>query len=170
MLDLKKIKNNWKAEYEEEIQASSTQLWELISSPSNLELFHPFCKSNLIIKWPGKNSIDELIYLNDIRYIRNFCSWDELKGYSLYIGEKDKGQSYVEWEIFNKNKSVFLKISVYPYFMRNFPRIVSYFPYKLIVIPALENYLKSVIKGINYYLKTKSKTPKNYFGKHKWFS
>ena len=88
----------------------------------------------------------------------------------MFIGEKDKGQSYVEWEIFNKNKSVFLKISVYPYFMRNFPRIVSYFPYKLVVIPALENYLKSVIKGINYYLKTNSKIPKNYFGKHKWFS
>ena len=170
MLDLKKIKSKWKAEYEQKIDATSNQLWELISSPSNLELFHPFCKSNKAIVWPGEKSIDELIYLNDLTYIRKFHNWEKSKGYSLFIGEKDKQHSYVVWEIFLKNESVFLKITVYPYFLRNFPKIISYFPYKLIVIPALESYLKSVIGGINYYLTTKSKTPNNYFGRHKWFS
>ena len=170
LLDLKKIKKKWKAEYVEEIQASSSQLWDLISSPSNLELFHPFCKSNTTIKWPGENSIDELIYLNNLNYVRRFHSWDELKGYSLFIGEKGKGQSFVVWEIYFKKESLFLKITVYPYFMRSFPKLISYIPYKLIVIPALEAYLKSVIGGINYYLTTKTKTPKNYFGHHKWFS
>ena len=170
MLDLKKIKSKWKAEYEQKIDATSNQLWELISSPSNLELFHPFCESNKAIVWPGEKSIDELIYLNGLKYIRKFHNWEELKGYSLFIGEKDKEQSYVVWKIFTKNESLFLNITVYPYFLRDFPKIISYLPYKLIVIPALESYLKSVIKGINHYLTTKTKTPNNYFGRHKWFS
>ena len=170
MTDINKIKNSWKAQYEEKINSSVDSLWNLISTPSNLELFHPFCKSNKIIKWPGENSIDELIYLNGLTYIRKFNSWEKNKGYSLFIGEKDKGQSFVVWEIKKKDKSVFLKITVYPYFLKKFPNIISLFPYKLIIIPALESYLKSVIGGINYYLKTKNRIPKNYFGEHKWFS
>ena len=170
MRDLKKIKNKWKAQFELKIDATTNQIWELISSPSNLELYHPFCKSNKVIIWPGKKSIDELVYLNGLTYKREFYSWEKLRGYSLFIGEKEKEQSYVVWEIFDKNESNYLKITVYPYFLRNMPKLISYLPYKFIVIPALESYLKSVIGGINYYLTTKTKTPKNYFGHHKWFS
>ena len=170
MRDLNKIKNKWKAQFELKIDATKSQIWELISSPSNLELFHPFCKSNKVIIWPGKKSIDKLVYLNGLTYIRAFYSWEKLKGYSLFIGEKGKEKSYVVWEISTKNESVYLKITVYPYFLQNMPKIISFLPYKFIVIPALESYLKSVIGGINYYFKTKKIVPKNYFGKHKWFS
>ena len=170
MIDLNNLKYDWKVSHEEKINSSICSLWDLISSPSNLELFHPFCKSNSIKKWPGKNSIDILVYLNGLTYIREFYSWEKLKGYSLFIGEKGKEQSYVIWEISTKNESVYLKITVYPYFLQNVPKIISYFPYKLIVTPALKSYLKSVIGGINHYLKTKKTVPKNYFGKHKWFS
>ncbi len=170
MRDLNNIKDKWKVYYEEKINSSLDSLWELISSPSNLELFHPFCKSNKVIIWPGEKSIDELVYLNGLTYKREFYSWEKLKGYSLFIGEKGKEQSYVVWEIFDKNGSNYLKITVYPYFLRNMPKLISYLPYKFIVIPALESYLKSVIGGINYYLNTKKRVPKNYFGEHKWFS
>jgi len=168
--DINNLNYNWKVSYEEKINYSIDSLWDLISSPSNLELFHPFCKSNTIKKWPGKNSIDVLVYLNGLTYVRKFYSWKKHKGYSLFIGEKNKGQSYVIWEIYNKNESQFLKITVHPYFLRSCPSWISYIPYKFVVIPALESYLKSVIGGINYYLRTKSKIPKNYFGTHKWFS
>ena len=33
-----------------------------------------------------------------------------------------------------------------------------------------KKYLKSVIAGIDYYLKNRKTVPRNYFGKHKWFS
>ena len=170
MRDLNNIKYKWKVCYDEKINSTVDSLWDLISSPSNLEIFHPFCKSNKIVKWPGEHSIDELIYLNGLTFIRKFKSWDKKKGYSLLIGEKEKEQSYVVWEITKKNESVYLKITVYPYFLQNMPKIISFLPYKFIVIPALESYLKSVIGGINYYLKTKKIVPKNYFGEHKWFS
>ena len=69
----------WKIEYEEKINSSIESLWELISLPSNLELFHPFCRSNKAIKWSGENSIDELIYLNGLKYIRKFTKWEKKK-------------------------------------------------------------------------------------------
>ena len=166
MRDLNKIKNKWKAQFELKIDATKSQIWELISSPSNLELFHPFCKSNKVIIWSGK----KLVYLNGLTYKREFYSWEKSKGYSLFIGEKEKEQSYVVWEIFDINESNYLKITVYPYILRDMPKLISYLPYKFIVIPTLESYLKSVIRGVNYYLTTKNKTPKNYFGYHKWFS
>ena len=93
MRDLSNISDKWKVSYEEKINSSIDSLWGLISAPSNLELFHPFCKYNKTIKWPGKNSIDELIYLNGLTFIRKFKSWHEKRGYSLLIGEKDKEQS-----------------------------------------------------------------------------
>ena len=170
MRDLNNIKDKWKVYYEEEINSSLDSLWDLMSSPSNLELFHPFCKSNKIIKWPGENSIDELIYLNGLTFIRKFKSWEKKKGYSLLIGEKDKSQSYVVWEILEKNVSIYLIITVYPYCVLIVPNSISFFRYECSVIPALESYLKSVIGGINHYLKTKKTVPKNYFGEHKWFS
>ena len=87
MRDLNNIKDKWKVYYEEEINSSVDSLWDLISSPSNLELFHPFCKSNKIIKWPGENSIDELIYLNGLTFIRKFK-----QGYGRLIrSKKDYG-------------------------------------------------------------------------------
>ena len=72
MKDLKKIKNKWKAQFELKIDATTSQIWELISSPSNLELFHPFCKSNKVIIWSGEKSIDELVYLNNQYTRENF--------------------------------------------------------------------------------------------------
>ena len=165
-----KYKRVWKIEHEEKINTSVKNLWHLISSPSNLELFHPFCKSNKAVRWPGDNSIDILIYLNGLTYERKFLSWEKEKGYSLLIGEKEKENSYVVWKIFKKNSSVYLRITVYPYFLRNYSKFISFFPYKFIVIPSLKSYLKSVIVGINYYLETKKRIPKNYFGSHKWFS
>ena len=38
---------NWKISAYQEVSITSNQLWEIISSPSNLENFHPFCKKIL---------------------------------------------------------------------------------------------------------------------------
>ncbi|MAO97964.1 MAG: hypothetical protein CMC06_02835, partial [Flavobacteriaceae bacterium] len=76
----------------------------------------------------------------------------------------------VVWEISSKNYKNYLSITVYPHFMRKYPKIISYFPHKIIVEPYLKKYLKSVIGGIDYYLENRKTVPRNYFGKHEWFS
>ena len=53
---------NWCIKGTLEVPISSSDLWYIISSPSNLELFHPFCAKNPTINWPGLNSIDQIHY------------------------------------------------------------------------------------------------------------
>ena len=71
-------KFNWKITGSLKTQITDKELWKIISSPSNLELFHPFCKKNSIVKWPGKNSIDQIHYYNGLIYERKFINWIEL--------------------------------------------------------------------------------------------
>lgn len=147
------------------------ELWRVITAPNHLELFHPFCKKNSIISWDESSHIDQIEYLNGLKYVRNFVSWKPYKGYALYIGKKGGKQSYVVWEINKIDEiSCSLSISVYPHLLSNFPRFFSYLPYKLIIKPKLYNYLFSVISGLRYYLENNEKVSKNQFGNHNWFS
>ena len=114
--------------------------------------------------------MDVLEYLNGLKFIREFQTWNPGKGYSLLIGTKNGKKSYVEWKIRSKNKKQYLSITVYTHYMIKYPKFISFFPYEFMVKPNLKKYLESVIGGINYYL-TKNKTvPKNNFGEHNWFS
>ena len=78
-----------------QIDSSVASIWEIITKPKNLELVHPFCKSNETIDWPGVGSKDILVYHSGLKYIREFMTWDKEKGYSLLIGEKNKDRSFV---------------------------------------------------------------------------
>ena len=150
---------------------NSKDVWNVISAPNHLNLFHPFCKKNSIISWEESSHIDMLEYLNGLKYIRKFTKWSPFKGYELKIGKKDGKQSYVVWEIKEMdNTTCSLSITVYPHLLSKFPKIISYLPFKLIIKPKLYNYLFSVISGLKYYLENNEKVPKNHFGKHKWFS
>ena len=44
---------------------SSKQVWNVISAPNHLNLFHPFCKKNSVISWEETSHIDELEYLQN---------------------------------------------------------------------------------------------------------
>ena len=81
------------------LQSLSKNTVNVISAPNHLELFHPFCKKNISISWDGMPYIDELEYLNGLKYVRKFVKWVPLKGYELYIGKKEGYQSHVIWEI-----------------------------------------------------------------------
>ena len=51
---------HWSVKGNLKIQGPSSKIWEVISSKSNLELFHPFCDKNPVSKWPGQNSCDRI--------------------------------------------------------------------------------------------------------------
>ena len=152
------------------INSTKEILWKFISSPGYLNKSHPFCKENNVISWNKNSHIDELIYLNNLRYIREFILWKEEKGYTLLIGESNKEKSKVKWNISSSQNDTFLTITVYPYFMARYPKIISFLPYELYIKPKLRSYLNSVIKGIDWYLRRGEEVPRNRFGKHAWFS
>ena len=149
---------------------SVENLWKVVSSPNYLNNVHPFCKENSIIKWNNDHHEDKILYLNDKTYIRKFVSWRALKGYDLWIGDNNKDQSFVEWRLEKAGNRSKLTITVYPFLLSNWPRILSFLPYFLYINIKLKSYLFSVLSGIHWYIKENTPVPKNQFGKHSWFS
>ena len=149
---------------------SVENLWEVVSSPNYLNNVHPFCKENSIIKWNNDHHEDKILYLNNKTYIRKFVSWKALKGYDLWIGDNNKDQSFVEWRLEKAGNRSKLTITVYPFLLSNWPRILSFLPYFLYINIKLKSYLFSVLSGIDWYIKENTPVPKNQFGKHSWFS
>ena len=149
---------------------SVENLWEVVSSPNYLNNVHPFCKENSIISWNNDHHEDKILYLNEKTYIRKFVSWRALKGYDLWIGDNNKDQSFVEWRLEKVGSRSKLTITVYPFLLSNWPRILSFLPYFLYINIKLKSYLFSVLSGIDWYIKENTPVPKNQFGKHSWFS
>lgn len=88
-----KYNSQWSVSFELEIYSSLSVLWEIISKPGNLEQFHPYCKKNEVLKWPGIDSQDLLTYRNGKTYKREIIEWKEKESFSLLIGEIDRPKS-----------------------------------------------------------------------------
>ena len=157
--------------HKETFDLSANELWKIISKPSNLELYHPFCKSNTPIEWNDKNHADRLEYLNGTILERHFVSWQENRGYNLYIGKKDGRKSHVSWRIKTINdKQTELSIKVHPWILNQGNRFIEFIPFNFFVRPRLKSYLQSVLGGLKWHVMNQKTTPKNHFGKIKWFS
>ncbi len=168
-MNIKKEKFNWNVSAKLNSNIDALNLWKIISAPSNLELFHPFCKKNLVIKWPGEGAIDEIYYYSNLVYQRKFINWIDNAGYDLLIGERNGKQSFVSWRI-EKDSNATLTISIYPYKYNTGSKLLNFLPYHLFVRPLLKKYISSVITGLDYYIKNNKRVNKNQFGKLRFFS
>ena len=144
-------------------------VWSIISKPGNLNYFHPFCKSNKVICWESNKHEDVLEYLNGIVLHREFYKWDEGEGYALNIGRKNGRKSKVIWSI-SGGKITKLNITVYPHVLSRYNKVKYILAYILFIRPGLKKYLKSVLNGVKWHLENEKTTPRNQFGRHKWFS
>ena len=150
-----------------------SRILNLIREPGSLNKYHPFCKRNDAIKWPGTNSIDELEYLNGSTFERNFFNWHE-NGYDLIIERKNKSKmAQVNWIIEGNDEISSLRVRINPVighftpFENKFMQILSWY---LFVKPMLQSYINKVIKGFEFFLNTDMEVKPNQFGKHSWFS
>ncbi len=157
--------------YRISIKSRSKDIWKAISSHGNLNFFHPFCQTNKVIVG-DKCSIkkDILIYLNGVVFEREFYHWDEMNGYELMIGKKNGKKSKVVWKISKTKNYTTLTINVFPYKTDKINSLLYPFVFYFYIKPKLKSYLKSVLKGLKFYLKNNQKVVKNQFGKHSWFS
>jgi hypothetical protein len=152
------------------IKCSVEDLWSIISSPSNLEIFHPFCKKNNVIIWNGNNSEDELEYLNGRKMIRKFVRWEEGIGYDLFINQIDKPSSFVSWRISRIKDDSQIEITVFPYLFNKKYKILMFIPFYIFIYTLLKSYLNSVVNGLEFYIMNNTPVKKNQFGRHIWFS
>ena len=163
-------KYNWKVSANTLIESNISKVWDIISTESNLELFHPFCRKNRSINWPGRDSVDEIEYLNGLTYIRKFTKWEQNNGYDLYNGQKKGPLSFVRWRLSSDGDKCDINITVYPYLFNIGSKLVNILPFWLIIRPMLISYLNSVVKGLKFYAETNKIVKPNHFGRHRWFS
>lgn len=151
--------------------ATREELWGLISRPGHLELCHPFCAQNPVVRWPGANAVDEVHYLNGWMFERRFERWFDGTGYDLRIGRPGGRVSFVEWRILDSSGGLAaLRISVHPYLLRDLPAPLRWVPHVLYVRPMLRKYLDSVTRGVDWYLSRGEPVSNDQFGRHAWFS
>jgi hypothetical protein len=161
----------WSVAVEQTIAVPSQRLWDVISTPGNLELCHPFCSSNPVKVWPGPESRDAVHYLSGWFLERRFVHWFEGVGYDLEIGRPDGRRSFVSWRIDPiDDQNCTLRIIVYPHILQRIPLVIRWLPHMLRVRPMLRKYLQSVVGGFEWYVTRGEPVPRNNFGSHPWFS
>ena len=161
----------WPIAVEREIPAPAQDVWNAISRPGNLEHCHPFCASNPVKAWPGKDSRDTIHYLSGWTYERKFKEWIDGVGYDLEIGRPGGGQSTVSWRITPvDDNNCTLGITVRPGGVLKYPPVIRWVPFYLWLRPKLRSYLVSVVRGFEWYVTQGEPVPRNAFGTHPWFS
>ena len=161
----------WPVGVTRRMPASAGDVWDVISRPGNLHLCHPFCAQNPVTDWPGPKSRDEVHYLNGVIYERRFKRWIEGAGYDLDIGLRDGPSSFVSWRITPRgDSSSELAIVVQPHVLQGVPTVIRWIPHLARVRPLLRDYLSSVVRGFEWYLRSGEPVPRNQFGTHPWFS
>ncbi len=161
----------WPVSVTHPIAAPADRVWEVISTPGNLESCHPFCEKNPVEVWPGPESRDSIHYLSGWIYERRFLHWIDGVGYDLEIGDRNGRASLVSWRIVPGGEAACnLRITVYPHVLQNLPVLVRWLPHLAWIQPMLRSYLTSVVKGFEWYVMYNEPVPRNQFGSHAWFS
>lgn len=161
----------WPVVVAQPISAPVEKVWNVISTPGNLEACHPFCVKNPVKAWPGESARDEVHYLSGWIYERHFCQWIDGVGYDLEIGRSGGSKSFVSWRIIPSDNDICtLKITVYPHTFQNIHAAIRWLPHFLYMGPMLRRYLSSVTRGFDWFIRLGKPVPPNQFGKHPWFS
>jgi len=164
-------KFKWPVAVSRTIAAPESKIWEVISSPGGLPLYHPFCEKNPVFEWPGPAARDEIHYFNGVVLTRRFTAWYEDVGYDLEIGRDGGRISVVSWRIRPiKERRSSIRITIFPHAVQHLPVITRWAPHLFWLRPRLKSYLQSVVKGLDWFMTHGQPVRRNHFGAHPWFS
>ena len=161
------MQNTYFVKFSKKFNCSYGQLINIIKEPGNLNNFHPFCKKNTPISWPNGPTSDELIYLNNNFFVRGINHGYE-NGYDLTISS-NRISAEVQWRVCSKKNGARLEIRIFPNFL-NKGSLLNFLTFYLYIRPKLRSYLKSIFKGLDFYLHNNVCVKPNQFGRHTWFS
>ena len=114
---------------------------------------------------------DEIHYFNGRVLERHITAWHDDVGYDLEIGRAGGRTSAVSWRITPRTGTASsLSITVCPHVLQHLPMVVRWFPHLVRLRPGLRRYLKSVLKGLDWFITREEPVRRNQFGAHRWFS
>ena len=152
------------------INSPVSKVWDIISSESHLEKFHPFCKKNEVKEWVSDSHKDTVAYYNSRILHRDFYHWLEGEGFDLIIGDSRGNDSHVSWRLSNKDSKTLASITIKPYIYNKGSKFINFIPFFAFVRPKLANYLYSVLMGLKFYTENDEIVSKDQFGSHSLFS
>jgi hypothetical protein len=153
------------------IAANRNDVWNVISSPGLVPLYHPFCETNPVDEWPGPGSHDEIHYFSGLVLERRFTNWFEDVGYDLEIARPGGRTSTVSWRLDERDgRRTTVRITVYPHTLQHQPVVIRWLPHFIMLRPRLRRYLKSVVTGLDWFITRGQPVQRNQFGAHRWFS
>lgn len=161
----------WPVAAERTLAAAAAEVWNVISSPGLLPLYHPFCESNPVQHWPGPGAADEIRYFSGRVLQRRVTEWHDGVGFDAEVGREGGGTSAVSWRVFEvAERRTRLAITIYPDSLQQLPVAVRWIPHLTSLKPKLGSYLDSVLRGLEWFVTMRQPVSRNQFGPHPWFS
>ncbi len=162
---------HWPVAANRVIAAPCSEIWNVISSPGMLALYHPFCEQNPVRHWPGTGSVDEVHYFTGRVLRRTITDWFDDVGFNLDISRPGGRTSQVSWRIAElEERRTRISVTIYPHAVQHLPLLIRWVPHLLIVRRQLARYLDSVLQGLDWFVTMGEPVTRNQFGSHPWFS
>lgn len=149
------------------IAAPAADLWKMISTPGQLPKYHPYCKANEVMRWPGPGSCDGVTYHSGHYMQRDFMSWHEGIGYDLQIGPPPKKTSWISWRIRPIGEGASeLSIQVTPILESRLPASTRQAYQATFFGKVIETYLDHLLRGAEHFVLTGTPVQPRQFGAH----
>jgi len=169
---MKRSKKNWPIDAGIDIKVSSHQVWQLMTSPTKVSLYHPFVKNYTTTgAWGGMGSQDQITYNSGASFDRKVTGWFEGAGYDLNVADDKGNELVVTWRIREKDEdNCRLEISVVATSIEKLPLPIRWFVIRYKLKPIFSSYLAAALQGFRYYAENGIPVCKNQFGSHPIFS
>jgi hypothetical protein len=149
------------------IAAPAADLWTMISTPGQLPSYHPYCKANEVMRWPGPGSRDGVAYHSGRYMERDFMTWLEGVGYDLQIGPPPRKSSWISWRIRPVDERASeLSIEVTPVLESRLEAVAKRNYEATYYGRIVEVYLDHLLRGAEHFVLTGTPVQPRQFGSH----
>jgi hypothetical protein len=149
------------------IAAPAADMWKVLSTPGQLHKYHPYCKANEVIRWPGPGSCDSVTYHSGFFMQRDFMHWHEGIGYDLQIGPPPRKSSWISWRTYPIEEGTSeLSIQVTPILESHLPDANKRAYEATFFGKTIERYLDHLLRGAEHFVLTGIPVQPRQFGAH----
>lgn len=149
------------------IQAPPAAIWKEISTPGQLNKYHPYCRENKVYKWPGVGSRDGLLYYSGLYFERDFICWSEGVGYDLLIGPPPRKSAWISWNLRHLGEAqTEMSLTVTPILESHLLETTKKFFVQTYFGTSTEVYLDSFLRGVEHFVTTGQAVEAGQFGAH----
>jgi hypothetical protein len=152
------------------IPAPAAAIWKEISTPGQLNKYHPYCRENKVYKWPGVGSRDGLVYHSGLYWERDFICWSEGVGWDLLIGPPPRKSAWIYWDLQHLGEAqTEMSLTATPILESHLLETTRKI-YNQNFATSVEVYNDSFLRGVEHFVTTGQAVEARQFGTHPIFA